>query len=102
MAALALLLCSSCGNDQPSPAPTAPSDLVRSVAVVLAAVNPGYQASAVAGLADGGTRDVTTEATWTSSNPNVATVTPQGRVTTLATGTAEILATYQTITGRAF
>ena len=38
-------------------------------------------------------------ATWTSSDPNVATVTPGGLVTAIAEGTASIQATFDNISG---
>ena len=51
------------------------------------------QLSATASYSDGTTVDVTTTATWTSSNPQVATVTA-GLVTASASGSAVISASY--------
>jgi hypothetical protein len=65
------------------------------------AVNPGYQATAVAAFSDGSSREVTSEAQWVSSNTAVATVSPTGRVTIVSVGTTDVRATYQGITGNA-
>jgi hypothetical protein len=53
----------------------------------------------VAGFADGSTREVTSEATWTSADPNTATVSRTGLVTPVATGTTTINASYLGVTG---
>jgi len=50
---------------------------------------------ATALYSSGPAQDVTTSATWTSSNTAVATVAPSGIVTFVAGGTARITATYQ-------
>jgi hypothetical protein len=44
--------------------------------------------------ADGTTRDLTGEATWSSSNPTVASITPAGLAIALAAGATTITATY--------
>jgi uncharacterized protein YjdB len=45
------------------------------------------------------TEVVTTTASWTSSNPDVATVSPGGLVTAIAEGAVSISATFDNITG---
>jgi uncharacterized protein YjdB len=50
-------------------------------------------------MSNGTTEVVTSTATWTSSDPNVATVSPAGLVTAIAEGTVSIQATFQSITG---
>jgi uncharacterized protein YjdB len=52
------------------------------------------QLTATQTLSNGMTQDVTTAATWQSSNSTVATVSKAGLVTAVATGTATITATY--------
>lgn len=47
----------------------------------------------------GGVEDVTTTATWTSSNTTIATVSSTGLVTGIASGSAVITATYSNISG---
>jgi hypothetical protein len=47
----------------------------------------------------GGIEDVTSLATWTSSNTAVAAVSPTGIVTSLASGTAVISATFSGVAG---
>lgn len=95
---LLALASASCGDDGPtSPSEPAP----RSLTVVLVPVDSGYQGTAVAAFADGSSRDVTTEAEWTTSNANVATVSSSGRVTLVAPGNVEIRARYQSVSGSA-
>jgi len=50
-------------------------------------------------MSNGTTEVVTSTATWTSSDPNVATVSPGGLVTAIAEGTASIQATFENISG---
>ena len=50
-------------------------------------------------MSNGVTEVVTTSATWTSSNPDVATVTPGGLVMAVAEGTVTIQATFESVTG---
>ncbi len=54
---------------------------------------------ATATFTDGTVTDVTAEATWSSSNPSIATVTSQGIVNAVAAGTAQIQATWHAVTG---
>jgi hypothetical protein len=58
------------------------------------------QFSSTATLSNGTTQSVTTQATWTSSNPLAATVTSAGLVTGVSSGEADITATYQSIAGK--
>src|SRR6185436_188353 len=61
------------------------------------------QFTATAVFSDGTTRNVTNNATWISSAPNVAgvaTVRTRGRVTAVAKGTAVISAAYMGLTGQ--
>jgi hypothetical protein len=90
---------SACGE---SSAPASPSGAsVTSVTVTLVAIAPGYQATAVAAFADGSSREVTSDAQWSSSNSSVATVSATGQVSLIAGGSTEIRATYQTVSGGA-
>ena len=102
IAAAIFLLSTSCGGDS---SPTAPSDsasaTVTSVTVMLVAVGNDYQATAIAGLSDGTPVDVTTTATWSTSDSAVATVNATGYVTSVADGTVNVIATYQGVTGQA-
>jgi hypothetical protein len=90
---------SGCGST--TQAPTAPTaSTVTSIAVTAATVNSAaFQLKAMASLADGSVRDVTTSASWTSSNLAVATVSSTGVVAVLANGDVEFRATYQSTTG---
>jgi hypothetical protein len=96
-AALPLLAIVAVSCDEPPAAPSASA--TRSLTVVLLPLDLGYQATAVAAFSDGASRDVTGEAQWASSNPNVAVVSETGRVTPMAPGTTEIRATYETVSG---
>lgn len=88
------ILAAACGST------TAPS-VVSSVTVTGAApaVGTSSQYTAVANMSNGTTEVVTTTATWTSSNPDIATVTPGGLVTAIAEGTVSISATFDNVTG---
>jgi RHS repeat-associated protein len=63
-------------------------------------LQPGTQQqfTAIATLFDGSTRDVTTSAAWTSSNPGVASVSASGLVTATAVGAADINAVFSGLT----
>jgi Big-like domain-containing protein len=53
-----------------------------------------FQMTANARFSNGG-QDVTSAASWESSNPSVAPISPGGLLTGLATGTTVVTATYQ-------
>lgn len=59
----------------------------------------GQKLTATAKYSDGHTVDVTSSATWTSSNSGTATVSSSGQITTKAAGTATITATYSSVSG---
>jgi hypothetical protein len=65
------------------------------------AIGAGNQFTAMAKYADGSMTDVTSQATWTSSNTDVATVSDGGVVTGVAAGVVKISATHQNVTGSA-
>jgi hypothetical protein len=95
---------SACGGDSKIPTtPTPPPSSVVSVLVGgwLSPLKAGesVQLSATAVLANGANRSVTTEASWQSSNPTLAIVSPVGLVTAMAQGAVEIRATFEGRTG---
>lgn len=57
---------------------------------------------ATATLSDKTTKDVTSTATWSSSNPTVVSVNSIGQITALTAGSASITATFQGVTSPAF
>jgi hypothetical protein len=59
------------------------------------------QFTAVASFSDGTQQDVTTQATWASTNPRVATVDAAGHATPVAQGGTAIQATFMGVTGAA-
>lgn len=65
------------------------------------AIGAGNQFTAIARFADGSIQDVTSQATWTSSNTDVATVSGGGLVTGVAAGVVTISANYQNLKGSA-
>jgi hypothetical protein len=102
VAALTPIACSR--NDAAPTTPTPPAAAsVTSIAVTGSAPPVGLTAqfTATATLSNGTTQNVTSQATWQSSNPAVATVTSAGVVTGVTPGEVDITATNQTIAGRA-
>ena len=57
------------------------------------------QFRAIGIYSEGTTSDITTQATWSSSNPSVATVNSSGLITAVAAGTATITATFGGMSG---
>jgi len=99
-----LLLLESCGGGRNPVAPTPPATpTVVSVGIAGDASNltvgSSVQLQALATLSDGSTQNVTSQATWESSNVSVATVTASGILTAVGSGSAEIRASYQQRTG---
>lgn len=88
------VVASACGSA------TSPS-VVSSVSVTGAppVVGSSSQYTATATMSNGTTEVVTSTSTWTSSDPNVATVSPGGLVTAIAEGTVSIQATFENISG---
>jgi hypothetical protein len=95
----------ACGrNNSDATTPTSPSaPTVTSVAVTGSAPTIGLAAqfTATATLSNGVTQNVTSQATWQSSNAAVATVNSAGVVTAVAIGEVDVTATYQSVAGRA-
>jgi len=85
----------ACGSSPTS------STIVYTVAVsgTTPVVGSSAQFSAMATLSSGATQDVTSTASWSSSNPSVAAVTSAGVVTALSSGSVTISATYSGIAG---
>jgi hypothetical protein len=82
-----------------TPVPVTPSTpQVVSVSVTgdsrFTVVNSVRQFTANARMQDGSVRDVTTEASWASSNSDVVSVSNRGEVTSIGPGLATIFATY--------
>ena len=79
--------------------PTAPTPTAQSVAISgtanFANKNQTSQLTASVTMSDSTTKDVTSSATWVSSNSSIASVTSAGVVTALGNGTATITATYE-------
>jgi uncharacterized protein YjdB len=65
------------------------------------AIGAGNQFTAMARFDDGSIQDMTRQATWTSSNSDLATVGADGVVTGVAAGVVTITARYQNLTGSA-
>ena len=102
--ALALLAgLAGCGSAE---APTAPAVTATSVTVGAAGngsttLAPGEtrQLFATASQSNGTTLDVTNLASWQSSAPSVATVSPSGLLTAAAEGSVDVTATYNSVKG---
>ena len=96
----------ACGSQSPSssstptaptPTPSPPGGSVTLVTVSGTSPRIGATSpfAATANLSDGTTVDVTTQATWESSNQNVVTVSSSGVVAGLGVGDSELSATYR-------
>ncbi len=100
LAVAVVIALAACGSETPT-SPSAPGGTggpaatSTGVAVSCTTAPTGHQCQASAQLANGTSQDVTSAATWTSSNAAVATVDATGRVTDIGSGQAEIRATYQ-------
>jgi hypothetical protein len=91
--AAALAALGACGHASYRPSPT----IVRlDITGPINHMVPGAtgQMHAVVTLSDQSTSDVTTTATWSSSQPTVVTVSSSGEIHALAVGTVEIRASY--------
>jgi Bacterial Ig-like domain (group 2) len=96
LCALALGVCAAaCGGSSTSPS-TVSSITVTGTAP---AVGSSSQFTATETLSNGGVADVTGSAAWTSSDPGIATVSTTGMVTSLASGTVVISASYSGVAG---
>jgi hypothetical protein len=104
---LSTIVCACGSSDSTTPTtpttPSTPSPSVTSVAVTGQAPNVGLtsQFTSTATLSNGTTQNVTSQATWQSSNAAIATVSNAGVVTAVAPGEVDITATYQSVAGRA-
>jgi hypothetical protein len=85
----------ACGSN-----PAAPSASTVTVTGNVRSVGQTSQLTATVRLSNGSTQDVTTQATWSSSNISVATVTSGGLLRVLQIGNADITATYQGVNGK--
>jgi Bacterial Ig-like domain (group 2) len=94
--ALALgLFVAACGST-----PSAPSTVSTvTVSGGAPAVGASSQFTAIATLSNGATEDISTTATWSSSDTTVATVSPSGLVTSVGTGSAVISAAFSGVMG---
>jgi hypothetical protein len=95
-------------NTTTTPTPTTPTTTTPTTATVtiggtLAFTGPGQtsQLTATAQATDSSQQDVTSQATWQSSNAAAATVSGTGLLTAVGLGQSLITATYQTISGTA-
>jgi hypothetical protein len=100
IAAAGIFIAVACHKDKAAP-PTSPSPSASLAtlsfqAPQLTSVAPGKtaQMAAIARYSDGTEREVTNDASWTSSQPQIATVS-KGAVTGLALGQTQIRANYQ-------
>ena len=89
---------SACGGSPPV-APSTLSGLAVTGTASLTTAGQASQLTATATLSDNSTQNVTSSATWLSSNPGVATISSAGLLTAVATGTTTITATSQSKSG---
>jgi uncharacterized protein YjdB len=89
-------LCLSACNSTPTTATTVTTVTVAGIVPFIGQTAPF---TCTVTYSDGSTKDVSSTATWVSSNTSVLTVSSTGVVTAIATGTAVVEATYQGIEG---
>lgn len=102
---LGTVLLSACSKGSPTaPSPTpSPTVTVTSIAVTgsnAVDVRTTSRLTATATKSDGTTEDVTSTATWQSSNTAVATVSNSGQVTAVSPGSSTISAAFEGRTGQ--
>ncbi|MEZ5289732.1 MAG: Ig-like domain-containing protein [Vicinamibacterales bacterium] len=99
-----VVLAAACSKSSSPTGPSGPSRTLTSVTIggSSSSVSEGgtTQLTATAQYSDSTTDTVTGQATWTSSNPAVATVSATGLLTGVKTGTVDVTATFQNTTGR--
>lgn len=92
-----------CGGPSPSgptpPVPTAGSVTTVALSGTVPAIGASSSFTAIATLSSGATQNITSQATWQSSNLAVITVASTGVVTGTGVGEADVRATYQGISG---
>ena len=104
-ALLSIMLLPACNKDNPAApsAPETPTPTPSTSYVVLSGVVPvtgaSSQFTATAVGPDGAQTNVTSQATWRSSNEAVVSVAQGGMVRAVAIGSADVSATYNGVTG---
>lgn len=95
------VLMAACGSNSSNPAaPSNPAAKVTTITVTSAQTSAtSIHLTATAQLSDGTSKDVTSVATWVSSNPALATVSTTGVVTVVGSGELDVRASYQSVTG---
>ncbi len=94
-----LLLPLGCGGDDPTASPTVVSIAVEGPPDGTTSVGESGPFIAVATFSDGTTKDVTSEAVWTSSNTSVVTISATAQGQAVGVGQSEICAGYQGVSG---
>jgi hypothetical protein len=111
VAVTGIVVGTGCGSGSPtgpdpiaSPPPvTTPTPTLTALRVEGSASVPeggSVQLRATAAYSDGSSRDVSMQATWSSSRPSVASVSATGLVSAVTAGTTDVAAAYQGQTGR--
>lgn len=110
VAVTGIVVGTGCGSSPTGPDPIASPPPVTTPTATLTAVRVEGSASvpeggsvqlrATAAYSDGSSRDVSMQATWSSSRPSVASVSATGLVSAVTAGTTDVAAAYQGQTGR--
>lgn len=99
LAVLSACVGGSSGGNVVNPPPATLTSISISPPDPSIVVGATKQFKAMAGYSDGSKVDVSTSATWVSSNPNVATIQPNGLAKGIKPGSANVQATFEKITG---
>jgi hypothetical protein len=112
VAALLACIALACGSSSPSspstasPAVTAaPAGKAMSLKIIgppnsRIVVGDTAQFTAMATMSNGTTADVTNDAVWTSADPAIFAAAPGGRITALKEGSADVRASFQSVTDK--
>lgn len=98
-----LAACGGGNNSTPSSGSGNGAAVLRSIQVTSGAASLpaglGQQYTATGSYSDGSSKDLTSSASWTSSNPSIAMVSSTGMVTSKAPGSASITAAFSGVSG---
>src|SRR5579863_5187617 len=103
--AVALIVCNGCGGGGGSSAsPSPPSPTPQSLSVTAPGdsliIGDTVPLTAILTYSDSSTQDVTASATWSAAPATVVTVSNSGLLTAVSAGSATVIATFSSLSGK--